>query len=257
MIGILQSNAAPNNYEFKELHASAEKAGIVLMDYWNVKNISDYDFTLNRNYVEASARYQSGVQVNRLGDGFFWHNKLRQLQLVLPCKVPETITGSDLTFIECRERLMVPFIAKRSLSSRGLGVFKIRTQEQFDKATHCDIYQEVIWSSLGKDLRVWCLGGEVVGVMKRENDKSFKANVHQGGVGSKYPIDSDIIQIARAIYKQTGLDVMGIDLMFGDDGYVFCELNVNPGFEGFDAAFEQHTADLIIDYVKQKVLEHK
>jgi len=43
------------------------------------------------------------------------------------------------------------------------------------------IFQEMITASSGKDLRVFVIGGRVVGAMMRYNASNFKANVHQGG----------------------------------------------------------------------------
>ena len=51
-----------------------------------------------------------------------------------------------------------------------------------------------------------------------------------------YPADSDIKRIAADIYRQTKADVLGIDLLFGKNGYVFCEINVTPGIEGIEKA---------------------
>lgn len=254
LYGILQSNLSKSAYEYQELMDSAKKYGIILDDS-RCLNRSQYDFTLNRSYLEKCIGIQQGVQINDLANGYFWHNKSRQKQLVLPCKVPKTIYGTNLTFNECREQLGCPFVAKRSLSSGGCGVFKINTQEDFDKATHCDIFQEMIWSSVGTDLRIWCLGGEIIGVMRRTNFDDFKANAHQGGKGSIYPINNTIQNIAKTIYNQTHLDIMGIDLLFSDkkDVYYFCELNVNPGFKEFDNTFNIHTADKIFEYINKKV----
>lgn len=46
---------------------------------------------------------------------------------------------------------------------------------------------------------------------------------------------------------------MGIDLLLDRDKYVFCELNVNPGFEELDRVHGCHTAGDILDSVLSKL----
>lgn len=249
MVGLLQSNLSQDNYEYQQLHRAAKDKSITLIDSWNIEKSSGFDFTINRNYWEKSIELQSGRQFNRLLDGYFWHDKIRQRHLSLPCKRPRTIVGS-YTYVECCNQLGTPFVAKQSVAFGGNGVFLIHSQEDFDRALHCNIFEECIWTSYGKDIRIWCLGGNILGVIKRENNSDFRANVHQGGTCSVYDLDNSIQEIAKAIYKQTQLDFMGIDLLFGKNEYYFCELNVNPGFKGFDMAHNISVADNMMDYMK-------
>ena len=257
MLNILLNHNLKNvAYEYQKLLVTNKDVHVI--DCRKYDGNIDIDVTLNRLYLEKYATKQYGVQINRFCDGYFWHNKQRQQQLYLPCCTPLTIYGSGFTFIELRERLGVPFVAKRSISYGGTGTFLIKTQEDFDKATHCDIFQEMIWSSFGKDLRIFVIGGNIHGCMMRTNENDFRANIHTGGKGVSYPVDIEIEEIVKSIYEQTKLDIMGIDLLFGYSGYMFCELNVNPGFSGLDKALNIETAPVILDYAleKHRRIEH-
>lgn len=94
MLGLLQSNLSQNNYEYKELHRASKDRNITLIDSWNMDKSENFDFTINRNYWGKSIGLQSGRQFNKLTDGYFWHDKLRQPHLLVPCKKPRTIFGS-------------------------------------------------------------------------------------------------------------------------------------------------------------------
>lgn len=253
--GIYNHNTSKMGYEYNELMSAAKRMNIKLVEPWTIKKdtYDQYDFTLNRSYLANNLKYQTHQQFNRMIDGIFWKNKENQLKyLETYCSKPLTLYGKQ-TFNSCKEYLGFPFIAKRSISSQGKGVFLIKSDDDFNRATDCDIYQEVIWESMGQDLRVWVLGGHIIGVMNRQNENSFKANIHQGGEGHIYNVDSTIELCARSIYKQTGLTMMGIDLLFGNGEYYFCELNVNPGFKGFDDCFNIKTGELILEYVRNQV----
>lgn len=253
MKGIYNYNTSKHIYEYTEIIRAAEKKGIILTDAWAADKSEHYAFTLNRAFYAMGVGYQQGTQINRITDGIFWKDKdaqLKYLNTYVP--KPKTLFGSH-TFDECRDYLGYPFIAKRSISSQGNGVFLIRSVDDFDAATHCNIYQELIWDSMGQDLRVWVLGGEIIGVMNRKNENDFKANVHQGGYGIPYKCNDEIEKCVNEIYTQTGLDIMGIDLLIGKDSYLFCELNVSPGFRGFDGCLGIRTGQEIVNYIEKKV----
>ena len=54
---------------------------------------------------------------------------------------------------------------------------------------------------------------------------------------------------AKDIYEQTGLDFLGIDLLFGKDKPYFCEINVMPGIEGMERATGVNVAGAIMDTI--------
>lgn len=248
---IFVSNGKPC-YMQEQFLKEAKKRNVVLHNYWEY--CGDADFTLNREYYDKHIREQKGVQINRMVDGIFWRDKRRQLDILNTiCPKPDYVIGNGFDYQYLVNRLGIPFIAKESISSLGKGVFLIRSKADYDNAKHCDIFEEVIWDSYGKDVRVYCIGGKVVRCMLRQNEGDFRSNFHQGGVGIIYDINSDILSIADEIYRQTNLDVMGIDLMLNKKGYVFCELNTNPGFEEIDRVHSCNTAGDILDLCLSKI----
>ncbi|MDD6039211.1 MAG: RimK family protein, partial [bacterium] len=64
----------------------------------------------------------------------------------------------------------------------------------------------------------------------------FRANVALGASVEKTVPTEEIQQIAAEIYAQTGLDFVGLDLLFGKELPYFCEINVMPGIEGMERA---------------------
>ena len=199
--GLLNHNTNGSTYEYLELMSYARKYNIDLIDAWKADESEDYAFTLNRSFFPKDLALQQGIQINRLIDDFFWRNKSNQLKyLDTSVKMPKSLFGAQ-TFAACSEYLGLPFVAKQSVSSRGLGVFLIKSPKDFENAVGCDIFQEVIWDSFGKDLRVIALGGKIYGVMNRVNEGKFKANIHQGGIGIPYKCDSDIEKCISSIYK--------------------------------------------------------
>ena len=75
-----------------------------------------------------------------------------------------------------------------------------------------------------------------VAAMERRSNADFRANVALGARVKNMPINPEFQYMAADIYKQTGLDVIGLDLLEGKDGFYFCEINVTPGLQGIEQA---------------------
>lgn len=155
-----------------------------------------------------------------------------------------------------------PAVVKIMAGSYGKGVYQVTSKSRFvdfidfahgintDEAI---IVQEYIDTHPGEDLRVFVVGGKVLGAMKRSaKDGSFKANISRGGEGVAYELTPQIEKIALKVCKSLELEVAGVDLLFGKDGFLVCEANSAPGFKGFEQATGINVAKAIIDYALTK-----
>lgn len=86
--------------------------------------------------------------------------------------------------------------------------------------------------------------------MQRHSRGDFRANVALGAEVEAYEISPGMRAIARDIYSQTGLDFLGIDLLFGEDKPYFCEINVMPGIEGIEQASGENIARKIMETIR-------
>ena len=170
--------------------------------------------------------------------------------------MPKYMLGTSYTDFEVvTAKLGLPFVAKGLESSQGAEVFLIENKEDFQVL--CETYapdkeylfEEYIAESYGRDIRFYSIRGEVIACMTREAVQGFKANVALGAGVREYPIDDNIRQAAKDIYEQTGLDFLGIDLLFGKDKPYFCEINVMPGIVGMERATGVNVAGAIIDTI--------
>src|SRR3989338_7799237 len=88
------------------------------------------------------------------------------------------------------QRIGFPLVIKNITGSEGKGVYLCDSPEHFIDLMElmCGanpnaniILQEFIEESCGRDLRVFVLGGKVIGCMKRCSENGFKANYSRGG----------------------------------------------------------------------------
>jgi gamma-F420-2:alpha-L-glutamate ligase len=168
--------------------------------------------------------------------------------------VPKT---RELTSIEKTEEFTYPVVTKVLRGSQGKGVYLCNTREEvLERMTGPSpmIVQEYINARPGEDLRVFVIGGKVMGVMHRKSiNGDFRANISQGGVGERYELTPEIENLALTAAKIVGLEICGVDLLFDHTGFKICEINATPGFRGFDKYCNTHMATAITEYLEHKV----
>ena len=178
--------------------------------------------------------------------------------------VPKTLLVKHPINVEFVEsNIGYPSIIKTLSGSFGAGVFLCENRNQLQqllkmaeitKPSYNIIIQEFIKESHGKDLRVLVVNGKVVGCMMRQStDDDFRANITRGGEGIPYQIDEQIEWLGGESARLLNLDIAGVDLLFGKNGYRICEVNSSPGFEGMDKYCKTNVAEQIVTYVKHKL----
>lgn len=177
--------------------------------------------------------------------------------------MPKYILGTSLLpFASIAEQLGLPFVGKGLESSMGEEIVCIRNLEDYEKLSVTYpvskewLFEEFISESYGRDMRFYSIRGEAVACMQRRSQRDFRANVALGASVEPFEITPAIRTIAADIYEQTGLDFLGIDLLFGKEKPYFCEINVMPGLEGIEKASGRNVAGKIIDTIKSDFAGH-
>ncbi len=161
-----------------------------------------------------------------------------------------------------KRELGFPVIVKNLTGTEGKGVYLCDSPEQFSDlmglidSQHTKpniILQEFVSNSRGRDLRVFVLGGRVIGCMKRYSETSFKANFSRGGQVESFALTPEIEWLATETARLVNLDIAGIDLLFDEEGYKICEANSSPGFKGLELVVGETIAEQILDYITVKV----
>lgn len=276
---IAKYNDMNNAYTTSRLIEEANRQGILLdiigihdshifegKCYNNNKIIEKRDFSIVRfksGHIKNDLNSISNNQYNRPDDIENYEDKytqLRDLDLEKISKPKYILASLDLPYELLVQNLGLPFIVKGLCSSQGKEVFMIRNfsdyRALFSKykgESREFIFQEFIKSSFGTDLRVFIIKGEVVACMKRKSSESFKANYSLGAKVEKYPTSKKIQEIAWEIYSKTNLFYIGLDLLFSEDEFIFCELNVNPGIEGIEKATSVNIAGELIRKIKGEI----
>jgi ribosomal protein S6--L-glutamate ligase len=118
------------------------------------------------------------------------------------------------------------------------------------------LIQEYIGESLGKDIRIFVVGGKMIAAMERvAHDEDFRSNVGQGGKGISYTPSKEEIHLAIRATKAIGLDIAGVDIIQTKNGPAIMEVNANPGFKELEEVSGVNVAEAIIKFAKRFVHE--
>lgn len=167
---------------------------------------------------------------------------------------------ADVTMVE--REIGFPLVVKNITGTEGKGIYLIESREKFvdlmeliyaNNKNANIILQEFVQSSYGQDLRVFVVGGRVIGCMRRYSETSFKANYSRGGKADAYTMTPEIEWLAAETARLVDLDVAGIDLLFYGNEFKVCEANSAPGFKGLETVLGRVVAEQILDYIYLRV----
>ena len=175
---------------------------------------------------------------------------------------PKTFEGleyKDRSFLKSvSSEIGYPLVVKEAFGSFGEQVYLAENEETANKIIDAIGYkdflmQEFISSSKGKDVRINVVGDEAIVSMLRENKSDFRSNISNGGTGTKFEPNKDFVNLAIKAAKSLGLSFAGVDVMFGEDGPIICEVNSNPQFASTLNATGVNLAESIADYILRQI----
>ena len=185
--------------------------------------------------------------------------KVKTPKTIIAPKTFEGVGYNNDTFIESAARVLgLPMIIKEAYGSFGQQVYLARgideAKDIIGKLGHKDfIMQEYIAESQGRDVRVNVVGGQVVSAMERYNENDFRSNISGGGKMREAVLTEKIKDAAIKAAELIGLDFAGVDILFGKECPVVCEVNSNPHFKSSLECTGVDMSEKIIDYILEKL----
>lgn len=205
--------------------------------------------------------FNSSLAIEASDNKITTYQLLAQHQLPIPKtivapKIYAGVTKIDFqSFKQIEDILGFPMVIKEAYGSFGEQVYLIHTSAQMEDkiVTLHDkpfVFQELITSSYGKDIRLNVVGDEVVAAMLRTAENDFRANVSAGGAMTAYQASEAETELAITAAKVLGADFAGVDLLFGEDGEpIICEVNANAHIKNIYDCTKINVADYMIEYI--------
>lgn len=281
MKGWLVVNEFLQNQKFSELTklflSAAQKANLSLSVYTNAELLADTKELLKQrpdfvlfwdkdivlgNYLEAQGipLYNSVDAIRLCDDKRLTHIALMREGIPSPRTIMAPMTYPNIgftnhDFFEYVEReLSYPFVVKEAFGSFGEQVYLVRDRKELQQrikgtSTTELLFQEYIPESRGRDIRLQVVGDRVVASMYRYSDTDFRANVTAGGKMKNYTPLEEESSLALLAARAVGADFAGVDLLFGAEGPLVCEVNSNAHFKNIQTCTGVPVAEEIIQYI--------
>ena len=233
----------------------------------NIKNKPDFAIFWDKDIYLGERLEKTGVRLfNSARSVLLCDNKILMYQELADKGIriprtfiaPKTFEGlnySKRDFLNnVIDEIGFPMIVKEAYGSFGEQVYLANNNESLNKIVDSTGYkdfllQEFIASSKGRDIRVNVVGDKAIVSMLRENKNDFRSNISSGGTGVKFDPKPEYLDLAVKASKALGLDFAGVDVLFGEDGPIICEVNSNPQFASTLKATGINLADYIAEYI--------
>ncbi|MGN1124312.1 MAG: RimK family alpha-L-glutamate ligase [Eubacterium sp.] len=143
----------------------------------------------------------------------------------------------------------VPCVKKPASGHGGEGVEMLEEKEPHQNGF---VYQKPC-DTLGRDLRVWVIGKEIVSSILRVSKTDFRSNFCLGGEAVVYKMNKQEALLVEKIISLIDSDYIGIDFVFNDGHLVFNEIEDAVGARMVYAKTDIDIIKLYCNYIKQNI----
>ncbi len=143
----------------------------------------------------------------------------------------------------------IPAVKKPIDGHGGQGVVMLEKSEEFEKGY---VYQKPC-DTLGKDLRVWVIGGKIITSILRQSDTDFRSNFCLGGTATPYNLNDKEKNQVQKVIDLFDVDYAGIDFLYDNGNLIFNEIEDTVGAR---MVYDKTDIDIIkmyCEYVKKVV----
>ena len=169
------------------------------------------------------------------------------------------------TFFYCKEDLRpdnipmsFPFVLKESFGRGGKQVYFIKNEKDWmqslNKLSDRNIIVQAANVQLGKDLRVFVVGKEIVGAVLRQNSNDFRANFKLGGNAQLYHLNRQEKERVEQVINHFQFGMVGIDFLIGHHGELLLnEIEDVVGSRTLSAVSHVNILEKYIHFIKNSL----
>jgi RimK family alpha-L-glutamate ligase len=201
----------------------------------------------------------SPCAIERSVDKFYTTSLLQDAGL----PTPETVVCEEAAEAMNAVRTMRDVVIKPIFGSMGHGLIRVsdpdlafRVVRSLEQLRSVFYVQRVI-DHAGCDIRVFVVGGRVLGAIERRAaDGDWRTNVARGAAARSFALPPAWGELALRAAAAIGADYAGVDLLPSRDGEVFVlEVNGIPGWQGLQQATGIDVAGAIVGHLEKRVQE--
>lgn len=174
----------------------------------------------------------------------------------LGVRIPDTFYNLDLSVYS-----PYPLVIKPACGKGGKNVFLLKSYEDYLSARDAIGNQPYVIqrpvSELGKDLRVYVIGNEIVTAMLRTSYQDFRSNFCLGGEASVYELKNEERAIVQKVIGGFDFGFVGIDFMFHNYQLVLNEIEDVVGARMVYSKTNLNVVGKYLDYILSSIAQHR
>lgn len=222
-------------------------------------------FVLNRsrNWEAVKNLEEMGVRVfNRSEVTKIANSKTetyRHLEGIVPFMEVDS-TGCGIEGFETGQRdkkFDYPYVIKSDSGHGGNEVFLVNNLSEEEKALseigNKSYLKQKCCSDMGRDVRVYILGNNIVKSMLRTSTESFKSNYSLGGSAREYELNLEERDMVEKILERIPMDYGGIDFIFHKGRAIFNEIEDAVGARMLYQAAKTDIVRLYSEYIAEQI----
>jgi RimK family alpha-L-glutamate ligase len=264
--GLMVVNAFLRSSKFDEIYhillRSAQTCGVELSVRTNAELCAvvdtpaftpeRYDFVLfwDKDVALAAQLEQRGLPVfnssesiRKCDDKALTYLALKDGGIPMPRTIlaPKTFPAigyPDTAFVDAAAGVLgFPLVLKECFGSFGQQVYLFDDVESLrakvvSLAGTPMLFQELVRESYGRDIRVNVVGERVAAsILRKSRNGDFRSNLTLGGDMENHAATPEEANLALRAARELGLTFAGVDVLFGKDGPMLCEVNSNAHFK--------------------------
>jgi len=212
----------------------------------------DRNPSLSKKFELQGFKIFNSSEVNRIAN-----NKLLTYQFALSNGIPAVPT----TIIQSIDEIYAfPIVLKTIDGYAGSEVYlcanATKAAKLFQKFEHREMIAQPYIESGAQDIRVFIVGQDIVGAVKRTGTDSFKSNYSQGGTIEKYILSPEQEKDALKIAYLLNSDYIGVDFLLLEDGsWLLNEIEDPVGARSLYKTHDFSIAGKLMRYI-QKSLQY-
>ena len=156
--------------------------------------------------------------------------------------------------------LNFPLVVKEATGRGGKEVFYITSEDEWNRVLeHISSNELVIQRAnvkLGRDIRVFVIGKEIIAAILRKSDHDFRANFTLGGTAELYELSEEEQSLVKKILEHFDFGFVGIDFLISEDGnLLFNEIEDVVGSRTLSSTTDINVLEKYVKFIKKRVLE--
>lgn len=153
--------------------------------------------------------------------------------------------------------LSLPFVVKEATGRGGKQVYFIQDRSDWENCLNqlksSDLVIQSTDVKMGKDVRVYVIGKDIIGAVIRESATDFRSNFKLGGTATWYPLNNNELNLINKIIHAFDFDMVGIDFLIDqNEDFLFNEIEDVVGSRMLSAVSEINLLKKYITHIKAK-----